>query len=100
MGHPTLVTSQDLLWLIPALPLAGATLNALAGAWLQRTFGKRAVHTIAILAVLSSFLVALFFFARLLAKEAEERHLHETLWNLFSAGRLSVDFAFALDPLP
>ncbi|HYD42330.1 MAG TPA: NADH-quinone oxidoreductase subunit L [Anaeromyxobacter sp.] len=88
-----------LLWLIPALPLAGFVVNALLGAKLQRAFGKRAVHAVAIAAVAAAFLVALACFVELLGLPAEDRLLHQRLWNVFTIGRLSVDFAFALDPL-
>jgi len=43
--------------------------------------------------------VALYFFGRMLGADPEQRTLQETLWNLFTAGRLSVDLAFSLDPL-
>jgi NADH-quinone oxidoreductase subunit L len=99
MDQPLAVTQARLLWLIPALPLAGFAVNALLGAKLQKALGKRAVHAVAIGAVAASFCVALVFFARMLGLAPEERHLQETLWNAFTAGRLSVDFAFALDPL-
>ncbi len=99
MEHPIEVTQASLLWLIPALPLAGFVVNALLGWKLQEVLGKRAVHTVAIAAVGGSFCVALWFFFRMVGLEAEQRHLQETLWNLFTAGRLSVDLAFALDPL-
>ena len=99
MEHPALVTQASLLWLIPALPLAGFAVNALFGSALQKAFGKRVIHTVAIGTVAASFCLALFFFARLLGADPEHRTLHQTLWNLFTAGRLSVDLAFALDPL-
>ncbi|HVO19621.1 MAG TPA: NADH-quinone oxidoreductase subunit L [Anaeromyxobacter sp.] len=99
MDHPVAVTQASFLWVIPALPLAGAVVNALLGWKLQRALGRRAVHAIAVAAVVASFLVALLFFTRMLGLGAEERTLHERLWNLFTAGRLSADLAFSLDPL-
>jgi NADH-quinone oxidoreductase subunit L len=99
MDHPVAVTQASFLWLIPALPAAGAVVNALLGWKLQRAVGKRAVHAVAVAAVAASFLVALVFFARMVGLEAEQRTLHERLWNLFTAGRLTADLAFSLDPL-
>ncbi|HET6437147.1 MAG TPA: NADH-quinone oxidoreductase subunit L [Anaeromyxobacter sp.] len=99
MEHPVAVTQASLLWLIPALPLAGFAVNALLGVRLQKAFGKWIVHTVAIASVAASFAVALVFLSEMLGLDAGHRHLQETLWNLFTAGRLSVDLAFALDPL-
>jgi NADH-quinone oxidoreductase subunit L len=99
MEQPIAVTSVRLLWLIPALPLLGFAVNALLGARLQRAFGKRIVHAIAIATVAAAFCVALAFFFRMMAAAPEARFFHERLWNLLTAGRLSVDLAFALDPL-
>jgi NADH-quinone oxidoreductase subunit L len=99
MEHATAVTPVTLLWLIPALPLLGFCVNALVGARLQKAFGKWIVHTIAIAMVAASFLVAAAFFVKMLGLAPEQRYLHERLWNLLSAGRLTVDLAFALDPL-
>ncbi len=99
MEHAVAVTQASLLWLIPALPLAGFAVNVLVGWKLQKVFGKRAVHTIAIGTVAASFCLALWFLLRMIGLEPEHRHLQETLWNLITAGRLSVDLAFALDPL-
>jgi len=87
------------LWVIPALPIVGAAINAIVGWKLQRMFGKKIVHRIAVTAMLASFGVALYAFAQMAALPAEERFLQNTLWNLLTAGRLTVDLAFALDPL-
>ena len=40
------------------LPLIGATINFLAGAWLQKTFGKRAISLVGCGVVLAAFLLA------------------------------------------
>ena len=62
-------------------------------------FGKKIVHRIAVGAMLLSFGTALYAFRQMLALPAEERFLQNTLWNLLTAGRLSVDLGFALDQL-
>jgi NADH-quinone oxidoreductase subunit L len=87
------------LWLIPALPLAGAFLNAAVGWKLQKAFGKKIVHRIAVGAMLLAFGVAVYAFFQLRALPAEGRFLQDTLWNLLTAGRLTVDVGFSLDPL-
>ena len=51
----TLVNPVGLLWLIPLFPLAGAVVNATVGWKLQRLWGKRVVHLIAIGAMAASF---------------------------------------------
>ena len=43
MDHPIPVT---FIRLIVLLPLIGATINFLAGAWLQKTFGKGAISLV------------------------------------------------------
>ncbi|WP_242356503.1 MULTISPECIES: NADH-quinone oxidoreductase subunit L [Anaeromyxobacter] len=87
------------LWLIPLFPLVGAAINALVGWKLQRMFGKKIVHRIAVTAMLAAFAVALRAFWQILHLPAEERFLQDTLWNVLTAGRVTVDLAFALDPL-
>ena len=55
MDHPIPVT---FIRLIVLLPLIGATINFLAGAWLQKTFGKRAISLVGCGVVLAAFLLA------------------------------------------
>src|SRR5512142_1043114 len=92
------VTQAGYLWLIPLFPMIGAIINALAGWKLQQLFGKKIVHRIAVTAMFASFAVAVRAFFQLLQLPGEERFLQDTLWNLLTAGRLSVDLGFALDP--
>jgi NADH-quinone oxidoreductase subunit L len=87
------------LWLIPFFPLLGAVINATVGWKLQRLFGKKIVHRIAVTAMFLAFGTALYAFEQMLSLPAEERFLQNTLWNLLTAGRLSVDVGFALDQL-
>src|SRR5512142_2844190 len=93
------VTQAGYLWLIPLFPMIGAIINALAGWKLQQLFGKKIVHRIAVTAMLASFAVAVRAFLQMLQLPGEERFLQDTLWNLLTAGRLTVDVGFALDPL-
>jgi NADH-quinone oxidoreductase subunit L len=115
MGHestqlvPVVVTHATWLWLIPLLPLIGATINAVFGWKLQGLFGepksmkggrgKQLVHFIAVGFMMAAFAVAAYSFVQLKGLPAEERFLQQTLWNMFTAGRLSVDLAFSLDQL-
>jgi NADH-quinone oxidoreductase subunit L len=96
---PTVVHQAGYLWLIPLFPAIGALINSLVGVRIQRTLGKRWNHYIAIGTMTLSFLVALRAFAQLLALPAGERFLQNTLWNMMTAGQLTFDLAFAIDPL-
>jgi NADH-quinone oxidoreductase subunit L len=87
------------LWLIPVFPLVGAVINAVIGWKLQQLFGKKLVHRIAVTAMFLSFGTAVYAFSQMLALPAEDRFLQNTLWNLLTAGRLTLDVGFALDQL-
>jgi NADH-quinone oxidoreductase subunit L len=93
------VTNVGYLWLIPLFPAIGAVWNALFGWKLQKIVGKRAVHYVAVGAMMAAFAVALRAFVQMKGLPVEERFLQNTVWNLLTAGRLRVDFAFALDQL-
>ena len=96
---PIAVQHVSLMWLIPLFPLVGALLNVAVGWKLQRLFGKRVVHCIAIGAMLASFVTAVCFWWQLRGLDEGSRFLQDTLWNAFSAGPVTVDLGFALDPL-
>jgi NADH-quinone oxidoreductase subunit L len=100
-GHLTPLATHlvSFLWLIPLFPLIGAFINAVLGLRLQRRFGKGIVHSISIGAMVASFAVACVAFVTLLRLDSEHRFLQDTLWKAFSAGKVSVDLGFALDPL-
>ena len=67
------VHNVSYLWLIPLFPLVGAAINALVGWKLQKLFGKKIVHRIAVTAMFASFAVALRAFWQLLHLHAGER---------------------------
>jgi len=96
---PLAVTPVGYLWLIPFFPLLGAIVNTTCGWWLQRKYGKKVIHTIAVASMVCSFAVGCVAFAKLLGLPGEERLLQDTLWTVLSAGPVHVDLAFALDPL-
>jgi NADH-quinone oxidoreductase subunit L len=96
---PILVERAAYLWLIPLFPLVGAAINALFGLKLQRALGKRVIHLVAVGAMLGSLAVALVALQQMLALPADHRFLQDTRWNLLTAGRLTVDLGFSLDPL-
>nr|WP_248343597.1 proton-conducting transporter membrane subunit [Anaeromyxobacter paludicola] len=96
---PILVHPVSYLWLIPLFPLLGAVFNALFGRLFEKAGKKQVVHVVAIGAMACAFAVAVRAFVQLYGLDAEHRFLQDTLWNLLTAGRLTVDLAFALDPL-
>jgi NADH-quinone oxidoreductase subunit L len=96
MDHPIPVT---FIRLIVALPLLGAAVNFLAGAWLQKTFGKRAVSLVGCGVVIFAFIVAARAFFVMLTLPPENRFMLDDLWKWFDVGGLNLDIAFWLDPL-
>ena len=88
------------LFLIPLFPLIGAAINAFLGAHLQRRYGKRVNHGIAIGAMVLSCIVAeVAFWGVLWGRPPHERFIRDTLWTLWQSGALRADLSFALDPL-
>ncbi len=86
----------DLVWLIPALPLAGFLLILLFG----RRLGDPKAGYLATLMVGASFAVTVGVFLDLMSLSAEERaHQVHTLFSWVAVGGLHVDLAFLADPL-
>ena len=85
----------DLVWLIPALPLAGFLLILLFG----RILGEPRAGILATLMTASSFLVVVGVYFDLLSHTAEERHHVVTLFSWLPVGSLQVDMALLADPL-
>src|ERR1035437_1438586 len=96
MDHPIAVT---FIRLIVALPLAGAAINFIAGAWLQKTFGKRAISFLGCGVVIAAFILAVRAFIAMIAIPPENRFMLDDLWKWFDVGGLNLDIAFWLDPL-
>jgi NADH-quinone oxidoreductase subunit L len=85
----------DVVWLIPALPLAGFVLILLFG----RRLGDPKAGYLASTMIGASFLVTVGVFADLMSKTAEERRHIATLFRWVPVGDLQVDLAFLADPL-
>jgi NADH-quinone oxidoreductase subunit L len=96
MDHP--LTVNFIRWIV-LLPLAGAAINFLAGAWIQRHFGKRAIAVIGCGVVLIAFGIALTAFMSMLRLEPEHRFMLDDLWRWMDVGGMRLDIAFWLDPL-
>jgi NADH-quinone oxidoreductase subunit L len=84
-----------LIWLVPALPLAAAVINALIG----RRLPKAVVGTLAVGSVGLAFLVSVGLFVDLIARDPEHREVVQTLYSWIATGDLHVSVSFLLDPL-
>jgi NADH-quinone oxidoreductase subunit L len=83
-----------LLWLVIALPLAGAAILLLAG---RRSDGWG--HLLGCLAALVSFAAGVVLFVDMLGRHAEDRVVHEALFSWVPVAGLQVDFGLQLDAL-
>ena len=82
------------IWLLFALPLAGAAVLLLAG---HRS--DRWGHLLGCATALASFGVAVALFVGMLGRAADDRALHETLFSWVPVAGLQVDFGLQLDQL-
>ena len=85
----------DLIWLIPALPLAGFLVLLVGG----RRLGDPRAGYLAAAMCAASFLVTLGVFAKLVSLPAESRSHIQRLFSWVPVGSLRVDLAFLADPL-
>jgi NADH-quinone oxidoreductase subunit L len=86
---------KDLIWLIPALPLAGFGFLVVFG----RRIGEPVAGWIATAAVGGSFLVSVAMFFALRGEGHEARHYTQTLFEWVPVGGFRADVGFLLDPL-
>jgi NADH-quinone oxidoreductase subunit L len=86
---------HDLIWLIPALPLAGFAFLAFFG----KRLGEPAAGWLATAAVGGSFLATVGVFLALQGEPVEERQYTQTLFEWLPVGGLEIDFGFLVDPL-
>ncbi|OBK74307.1 NADH-quinone oxidoreductase subunit L [Mycobacterium sp. 1274761.0] len=82
------------VWLLIALPLAGAAILLLSGKW-SNPWG----HLLGCAASLASFVVGALLFADMLGRPGEERIVTERLFSWVPVGELHVDFGLQLDQL-
>ncbi len=85
----------DWLWLLVALPAAGAAVILLLGnrrssAW---------AHLVGTATVLGSFVLGAVAFVTLLGRSEEERQVGSHVYTWFEAGELTADFGILFDPL-
>ncbi|HEY1119616.1 MAG TPA: NADH-quinone oxidoreductase subunit L, partial [Acidimicrobiales bacterium] len=85
----------DLVWLIPALPLAGFLLLVLLG----RRLGEPLAGWLATAMVGGSFAATVLVFVGLVDRPEEERAFTQTLFEWLPFGGWQVDVGFLADPL-
>ena len=85
----------DVVWLIPALPLAGFLVLAIVG---KRLGEPKAGYLATAMAALS-FVVTVGVFFDLLSRSHEERSVVKTLFTWMAAGNFKVETGFLVDPL-
>ena len=85
----------DLVWLIPALPLAGFLLLLVFG----RRLGEPGAGWLATAMCAGSFVATLVVFAGLLGRAEENRRFVQILFAWMPVGDLHVDVGFLADPL-
>jgi len=85
----------DLVWLIPALPLAGFLVLAFVG----RRIGEPGAGWVATLAAAGSFVATVLVFLGLTALDEEQRAAETVLFEWLPAGGLRVEAGFLADPL-
>ncbi|MCU1370725.1 MAG: nuoL [Ilumatobacteraceae bacterium] len=86
---------NDLIWLIPAFPLAGFVLLVAFG----RRLGEPLAGWLATGAIAGSFAASVATFFALQGEPVRERAYEVTLWEWLPVGGFHVDFGFLADPL-
>ncbi len=86
---------DDLLFLIPALPLAGFAFLVFFG----RRLGEPLAGWLATGAVGASFAVTVAIFMEMVGRPSEERAVTQTLFEWLPVGGFQVDVGFLADPL-
>jgi NADH-quinone oxidoreductase subunit L len=89
------VETLDLVWLVPALPLAGFLLLLVLG----RKLGEPAAGWVATAACAGSFLVTAVLFVTLLGENEHDRTHVYNLFDWLHVGGFDVKVGFLLDPL-
>ncbi|MEQ6900581.1 NADH-quinone oxidoreductase subunit L [Nocardioides sp. YIM 152588] len=83
-----------LLWLIIALPAAGAAILLLGGK-LTDAWG----HLLGTATAFGSFILSVVVFVQLLGRADDDRQIAQHLWTWFSVGGLDVEMDLLYDPL-
>jgi NADH-quinone oxidoreductase subunit L len=85
----------DVIWLIPALPLAGFAILVVFG----RRLGEPLAGWLATIMCAGAFALAIAAHLELISRPAEERSVTTTIFSWLHVGGLNVDLGFLVDPL-
>lgn len=97
--HPTAADGIfSLMWLVIALPLAGAAILLVGGALFPKPM-ERWGHLLGTALPMGSFVLSLLMFLQLLGRGEEERQVGQHLFTWFQAGDLTVEMELLYDPL-
>jgi NADH-quinone oxidoreductase subunit L len=88
----------SLIWLVIALPLAGAAILLVGGPLLGKSMDTWG-HLLATALPIGSFVISLVMFFGLLGRGEEERQVGQHLFTWFETGQFSVSFDLLYDPL-
>lgn len=95
-------TSADgvfsLMWLVIALPAAGAVVLLVGGALAPRAFASFG-HLLGTLMPIGSFVVSLLMFLQLQGRDEADRQVVQHLWTFIRVGELDAGFDLLYDPL-
>ena len=83
-----------LLWLVIALPLAGAAILLIGGRYTDK-WG----HLLATALPIGSFVLSVAMFVGLLGRDADDRQVGQHLYTWFETGQFRVDMDLLYDPL-
>ncbi|MEE8448891.1 MAG: NADH-quinone oxidoreductase subunit L [Thermodesulfobacteriota bacterium] len=89
---------RELVWLVPALPLAGLIINGIIGKPLMRK-NEGLVGTLASALVGGSFLISLLIFLEMLSLPAGERGFEKILYTWIQSESFKVVIGFQVDQL-
>ncbi|MGL5827263.1 MAG: NADH-quinone oxidoreductase subunit L [Nocardioides sp.] len=87
-----------LLWLVIAVPLAGAVVLLVGGALAPRLLDRRG-HLIGTAASIGSFVISALLCAALMRRGAEDRSIRQHVFDWFQTGGFDVGLDLLYDPL-
>ncbi|MBJ7358686.1 NADH-quinone oxidoreductase subunit L [Nocardioides sp.] len=88
----------SLLWLVIALPLAGAAILLIGGALFPQAL-KVWGHVLGTLLPIGSFVISLVLFVQLMGREEGDRQVVQHLYDFIQVGDLDVGMDLLYDPL-
>jgi NADH-quinone oxidoreductase subunit L len=86
---------EHYIWLIPLLPLIGATVNLLIG----RKLSHAAVNAIAVGSISLSFVLSVMMYLHLIALPVDQRQFVDVVYTWIALGAFKVNLSFLVDPL-